>query len=147
MVTKSGKDRTRVYGSMKVVDNATETTINSQDTWVKVSDFTAGETKDVTFSNSSLTTVLGGDYQLVSAGVAQPGQANTDYEMAIFKDGGLIDKTDLKFRFGSTSNEPWAVSGFIINLTTNQTIDLRVKNTGGTQNITMTNGSVLINKL
>jgi len=45
------------YGEMTVIDNITETTISSQNTWTKISQFARDGTSNVTVTDANFTLV------------------------------------------------------------------------------------------
>lgn len=78
------------YGEMKLTDNGTATTISSQNSWVKITGFSEGQTGGVTVSNSDLVVDQRGNYYIDASGAATPASTNTDFEFGIFTNDSLV---------------------------------------------------------
>lgn len=132
------------FGEMKIVDNANATSISSVDTWVKVTNFNAGQTNGVTFGNNELTATQAGDYLLISSGAATPASTNTVFEFGVFKSDTLISKSKVPIRFGPNETQPWSISGVIIDVGVQDTVSLRVRNLDDDTNVTVTDAAFTI---
>jgi hypothetical protein len=116
-----------VHGEMYRADVATATTINTQNDWEQILNFSQGAVDNVSFASNALTVAVSGDFDIVWTASSAIGTTNKTFEMAVFIDGALQDKTQSRRRFSTADIGVWAGSG-IINITSGQVVDLRCRN-------------------
>lgn len=129
---------------MKINANQTKTTINNQDEYVKVKQFAAGKLQDVQFTQNSLQPNLATDYFISASGSATPEATDTKYFIALFKNGTLISETERPFSPGRLEADTWAISGIVETLEQTDQVALYVKNSNGTEDLTIGNSNVTI---
>lgn len=139
--------KSRDFGEMTITDNATATTISSQNSWVKVTNFSSGVTNNVTFSSNELTVTRNGNYKVSSSGAAIPASSSTTFEFGVFVSDSLVSKSKLPRRLATTNEQTWAITGLVIGLTNNDTISLRVRNLDGTSNVTISDAGFVVEQL
>lgn len=130
------------YGSVKISDNTTATTISSSGTYVQVNFDTNGESNNTTpdHTNDHITATKAGRYMIVCSIDAHDMGVNEQYEFAVrinngatTFDGGLRMHT-----FATNANQEASITlSGIRDLAANDTIELWVKNNTGTNDVTV----------
>ena len=129
------------YGEMTVIDNTTETTISSQNTWTKISQFASGNLDGVSFSSSELQVSQAGTYLAAIAGSLSPASTAVTFEVAIAKNGSPISKSKLPKRVGANEDQTISIGGVLLDLQPSDNISVIVRNLDGTSNVTVTDAN------
>jgi len=129
-------------GRAYIAGNSTETVIDTQDQWYKIDgpwndahlNYISHDGTGVLTYEGDVTTQI----QYIIGGAYISPNNNAEYELAVFKDGTIKDRTTLPFS-PPRQNETLAlptISGFTDTTTENMSHDVRVRCTSGTTNIT-----------
>jgi len=139
----------RDYASIEVDENATETAVTTIDTWYQVLVFDTngayrGAIPDHT--NDHITIVRAGNYEgAVAASVI--GGNNAVIEMAFFKNNGATQLGPRAYQPVTETGDGGCVSvKFNATLAASDTIELWVRNTANTTNITVQGGLMRIDE-
>jgi hypothetical protein len=129
------------YGEMTVVDNTTETTISSQNTWTKISQFAQGNLDGVSFSSSELSVSQSGTYLASIAGSLSPATTAVSFEVAVAKNGSPVSKSKLPKRVGDNQDQTISIGGVLLDLQPSDNISVIIRNLNNTSNVTVTDAN------
>lgn len=143
-----GVDDSSSISEVSFDGNTTETTINTQGTWYKVVGFQSGSeslaqrftythdsgnnTETITYDG--LSDILG--YYLAALS-ASSGSNNQDVEFSIFRNGALVNSSITPVTLDTAGTVYTATLNKIIPISNNDTVDLRIRNTSSTTNVTV----------
>lgn len=141
------------YAGISVNNNTTTTTIGGATTWVQVvvfdtDDAASGSTPDHT--NDHITISETGDYLVtVSLSFESPDASAQTFQYQVQKNNGGTQLTSLTLerKLGTGGDVGSASISGIVNLSATDTIELWVQNLDGTNNATMTNGNLAVQKI
>ena len=132
---------TPAYGGLSVSGNAVATTIGTGSTYVQVTVFaTASPSADVTPSATTddITIATAGDYLIGFNASLTAGNANNEYQLAVFVNNGVTQKNLVSSRkVGGTGDVGSAGSGLPVTLAASDTVELWVQNITAGNNITV----------
>jgi len=134
------------YGEMVINDNATATTINSQDTWEKiVAGWTSDELDGVAFNTDQLEIEAPANYAAWASMTATPAN-DVEYEFGIGVNGTPVDDTAMSQNFGATSAKHISING-VLSLAQGDAVGMYVRNVTDASNITIVEANVMLLRL
>lgn len=145
-----GITNTSTRGVMYMLNNATATTITAANTWVKADGSTQENTLNSKFSHSKNRLIYTGAFDsiflvIVMANLAA-GNNNRDLGIAIAKNGTVITESEMTFHTKIAGDEYSGGTQALVELTTNDYIEVWVKDVGGTGTITMSDMTTSVQK-
>lgn len=128
------------YGNVNIEDNSTATTISTQNVWVQVAFDTNGESNLTTpdHTNDHILITKAGKYFISAAFDAHDGGVNDQYEISIYKNNGATQLSGMRTHvfFDFSTSEPQGSFHGIADLAVNDTVEMWVRNTSATDDIT-----------
>ena len=137
------------YAEMAQNGNSNVTTINTQDVWEEVDNFSTGDVSGWTFGGGGDLTAgtnSAGKYMVVYTVSAQSAAATQDFEMAISIDDSIQNDCLVSRHFSATTTGN-AGGVCILTIAAAEVIKLEVVNRTSTQNITIEDANVSLHKL
>lgn len=132
------------FGCMFQVNNAVVTTINTQNVFEDVLNFTTGELEQTTFGSSVLTTGSVATTYLVTFSACLENSTNVTYELAVEVDGVVRDESHTCATIATGGNDVSLSGNFILAIGASKDIKLVVANKTNTSNVTVLDASLSI---
>ena len=134
------------FAEMHCQGNTTETTISNSDEWTQVTaGWTGGVVKNGSFSTDELVLDLAGDYQ-VTVALSMIGVAATTWTVSIAIDDTPQEPSRIERKTAAADVGALAITG-IFTLSAGATVQLYVKNQTLTGNPTITEATMIANRI
>lgn len=143
----TGRSGSMAYGELDHSSSGL-ITIPVANTWVQCTIFSSAGTSyntTVSVANSDITILKAGDYELNYLGTGYA-TSSQNYEFAFFKNNGAT-QISRAFRYAVSSNLVAVLAKTYVTLSVNDTVELWVRNPSSATNLTIGEGTMLVNRL
>ena len=131
-------------GEMFQTDNTVATAIAVIDEWVQIGNFLAGELQSTTFAANQLTVAKAGEYLLTCSMDAIGVAIQTrEFEFVVRVNGTPVLKTKRARGLSNSASGAFPLSG-ILPLAVDDVVDIAVRNTETTDNLTILNANLTV---